>query len=312
MDKKLESFADRILGELRGINHKLGSLTGHPIKNDEKAVAPKETTKQENDECGRVCSKREPTTDHAEKTKYGWYNPLYWWRVAKSSNRREVLESIGILFAIGYAIVTFLQWLDSRRALHASQRPWVYASGVEITHIYSADAKQPNMPFDVDLALTLKNSGNSVAVKGAAMAYLYPGFGKGGSLTLASRPMAGVTHGTLIMPWGSPPSNTNEAEIWDKECSEVDRFVASAPKNQLWQTGFILVPGADSRSVATAPNGGVTEENMKANHFLVYGCIAYSDGFNISHHTRFCFVGRDSPDHPKADLMACANSEAAD
>ncbi|MGA2841609.1 MAG: hypothetical protein ABSG18_15800 [Steroidobacteraceae bacterium] len=231
------------------------------------------------------------------------------------------VEIVGLIALIAYVVITYGLWQEAQiqtnasiDALHTSQRPWVYASRVEITHIYPvADATQPNGPFDVDLSVSLKNTGTSVATKGAAMAYLYPGFGKGGSITFASNFMSGVTHGTLVMPWGSPPSDTNEAEIWNRECAEVDKFVADSVKTQPWQTGFILVPGAESRYVATAPNGSVTQQNMSTNHFLVYGCIAYGDGFGIQHHTRFCFVGRDNPDHPtKADLMACARSEAAD
>ena len=64
----------------------------------------------------------------------------------------------------------------------------------------------------------------------------------------------------------------------------------------------------------TAPNNAVSLPNMSTNHFLVFGCIAYFDGFNLPHHTRYCFVGHDDPTRKdgKAALLACARSEEAD
>ena len=111
----------------------------------------------------------------------------------------------------------------STQALHTTQRPWVYASDVEVTKIYPINIANPDGHFDVDVAVSLHNSGTSVAIKGATLAYLYPGYGKGGSMTFAAAPMAGVTDATLVAPWGtSGISNTNEGEIFEKECREVD------------------------------------------------------------------------------------------
>src|ERR1039457_770558 len=99
MDKKLESFADKIISELRGINHKLTLLVRHPSENSKKSVGPETTTDQKNDRTsgdatGR--SEHEPSPSQTEQSNDRWHYPCYWWRLAKRIPWKKILEPIGI------------------------------------------------------------------------------------------------------------------------------------------------------------------------------------------------------------------------
>src|ERR1700683_2975540 len=117
MDKKTEGWAHDILSELRKISNALRDLLGDPRKQNEKSVTTQCHSDNENERTERnspAVSKATPTPCKANESYDRWYQPCYWWKVAKGWTGKETIEVIGIFFAVGYAVVTFLQWQDLR------------------------------------------------------------------------------------------------------------------------------------------------------------------------------------------------------
>ncbi len=57
-----------------------------------------------------------PAPDRADATNNPWYKRVPW---------RRVLEGIGVIAGIGYAVVTYFQWRDLRHNFEVDQRAWV-------------------------------------------------------------------------------------------------------------------------------------------------------------------------------------------
>lgn len=173
------------------------------------------------------------------------------------------------------ADATKSQLLTTIDELHKSQRPWISASDAKIIGNYPDPA--PNV-FNFILEYDLKNTGRSLAKKGFALAY----------------PVSG--------------SAEKMTQVWNKACESPSQWLGEKP-NQVWQTGMVIAPGQ------TVPiKGGLGIEGVKATDgFWIFGCVVYSDQFDIRHHTRFCFLKTGPSMTPKdAELSDCAQGEEAD
>lgn len=99
-------------------------------------------------------SKSGPDTDNENRVATRWYQSPRWWSGLLKISKRG-LEALGILFAIGYAIVTYFEWKDLRHNFEVEQRAWIKA--------------EVNMPATLDpkdvVVVVARNIGKSPALK---------------------------------------------------------------------------------------------------------------------------------------------------
>ncbi len=117
MDTSNKALARR----LAALEKKLDTLLRDaPWKQNHTSKTPENTSDQEHD-CGTgeaaTSAEINPTPSGKSNSKNAWYKTLQWWK--------SRIELIGILFAIGYAIVTYYQWRDLRNHFMVDQRAWV-------------------------------------------------------------------------------------------------------------------------------------------------------------------------------------------
>jgi len=106
----------------------------------------KATAQEDNAAKGQAALKPQVTAapKDSEQSKEPWYKTFQGWKTR--------LELIGILVAVGYGVVTYLEWRDLRRNFQAEQRSWIK---IKLTPTkWSQDTP-------VDLPLTLTNIGKS-------------------------------------------------------------------------------------------------------------------------------------------------------
>jgi len=128
MDKKIEAWVHNILGELRKINRTLSDLCGGPRKQNVKAVSGQGHSGDEGERTERdsiAASHPDPAAEQAYEADYRCYHPAYWWEVTKNATRKERLEVIGIVFAIGYAVITYFQWQEMKKQTVGANRAWI-------------------------------------------------------------------------------------------------------------------------------------------------------------------------------------------
>jgi hypothetical protein len=89
------------------------------------------------------------TPEDSPKTKDPWYKTLQGWV--------SVVQLIGIPFAIGYAVVTYLQWQDIRHNFLIDQRAWLSIDGFQLSHEIDE-----THPFEVLFHIT--NTGRTPAL----------------------------------------------------------------------------------------------------------------------------------------------------
>jgi len=75
-------------------------------------------------------------------------------QVVKWRHWKQLLEVVGIFFAVGYAVVTYLEWRDLRRNFEAEQRSWLQVG----TNLQSFGSNIPDT-----VTVSEKNIGKSVA-----------------------------------------------------------------------------------------------------------------------------------------------------
>src|ERR1700722_8980916 len=157
MDKKTEEFAGKVVGELKKANHSLDAIVGKPRKHDAQAEGRQDHSDNEDQRTERspvsVCHAA-PSGKQTHKPNYRRYDPRYWLEVAKCSTRKEILESIGILFAIGYAVVTFFQWHEMHRQTVEANRAWL-GMGPPVFN------KKPTIGSSVQIKFFFGNTGHS-------------------------------------------------------------------------------------------------------------------------------------------------------
>lgn len=100
------------------------SKRNRPRKNDKKHQGPQSHSAQQNENTpGKATMTVNPAPNNANKANTADTKPIPWW--ASWKNWKEVLEGIGIVAAILYALVTYLQWKDLRNNFIADERSWI-------------------------------------------------------------------------------------------------------------------------------------------------------------------------------------------
>jgi hypothetical protein len=94
-----------------------------------------------------VVAESRPTAAGSKEPKKRWYRRIPWWRV---------LEGIGILSVIAYAVLTYLQWHDLRSNFKLEQRAWIAYTQMSVTNL--ADSQ----PLRCDVKIV--NSGKTFAL----------------------------------------------------------------------------------------------------------------------------------------------------
>src|SRR5579872_5423243 len=120
MDKQLEALVHKIIDQLRKINHVLSVLLRQPRQQDVPSISNTSDADRESDgliygTSGLRNSGPSPTKPNNTQKK--WYQSLKGWE--------RVLQTTGIIFAIGYAVITFLQWRDLRHNFQVDERAWL-------------------------------------------------------------------------------------------------------------------------------------------------------------------------------------------
>lgn len=92
-----------------------------PRQQHDAGASPKGAANQKNDTARwevSLSSQVNPSPGNTAQAQNPWYKTAQGWK--------QRLEIAGIVFAIGYAIVTFFQWRDLRKNFEASERSWTY------------------------------------------------------------------------------------------------------------------------------------------------------------------------------------------
>jgi hypothetical protein len=121
-----------------------------PRKNNKQSTGPQDNAKDEGVEASRQTPVIPPSPSDAANTQKREDAPL---PRRKSVRWKSVLETIGIVAGIGYAIVTYLQWRDIKNNFIIDQRAWLGVTEVK------TDPIGEGMKF----APILVNSGKTLA-----------------------------------------------------------------------------------------------------------------------------------------------------
>jgi hypothetical protein len=116
MDNTAKGFAQKIVSELEKIYH---VLLNTPRQQDIAPAIP-ENASHENNSPGPLPASSAQTKGHISQSNRSWYMTLKRWKT--------IVEMSAIPFAIGYAVVTWVQWRDLRRNFTVDERAWLYVS----------------------------------------------------------------------------------------------------------------------------------------------------------------------------------------
>jgi hypothetical protein len=163
------------------------------------------------------------------------------------------------------ALYTRNQWMTAVDALHASQRPWVFAESVKSISQYKSLANDGR--FSILSEIVVKNYGTSVANEGQAQM------------------RASTGSGDFLK------------KNWDRACFDVENARPAIESGQNWPTGFSLPPnGGESALHLGTEEPTITPQNIKDGSFYLIGCMSYFDQYRIKHTTTFCFRPRKIAD----------------
>lgn len=90
----------------------------------------------------------DPSPQSTNKTKAKWYQSFKRWK--------SIVEFVGILFAIGYAIVTGLQWYELHHNFRVDERAWIGATSI---------SGFPQIGKQLLVTIMFKNTGKTPALK---------------------------------------------------------------------------------------------------------------------------------------------------
>jgi hypothetical protein len=66
-----------------------------------------------------------PSPEHRPNSKAKWYSSTEWWKSKTFEWWKRRIEVVGIIFAMGYAIITYFQWRDAHRNFITDERAWL-------------------------------------------------------------------------------------------------------------------------------------------------------------------------------------------
>jgi hypothetical protein len=172
MDDTSKDFAKKIVSELSRLNRSLELLLGianRPREHDEQSPNPQNDAANQNDSaCRKILSMLEtrPCPESTKKTEEKWYRTVQGWK--------DRVELLAFGFAIFYAVVTYLQWRDSKENFRTDQRPYLVQAPMgtpnEVTVVASGDHAG-----EFQFSLHLSNYGKSPAIVTTSYFHVYVG-----------------------------------------------------------------------------------------------------------------------------------------
>ena len=109
----------KVISAVNKLAIKIASLHA-PREQNDASPTPHHATTHENNTASRestLLTQVPPAPSNSPQTQERWYKTLDGWKAA--------LEIVAIPFAIGYAIVTGLQWYDLRHNFQVDERAWI-------------------------------------------------------------------------------------------------------------------------------------------------------------------------------------------
>ena len=133
--------------KLRNETNRLSSEFSTVRQQCQTSVPPQQTTDQKDDTAeGKPSFTPEipPAPTNRDQSKKPWYKTASGWKT--------LLELIGIPFAIGYAIITYVAWSDARHNFENTERAWL-----------KIESSLPAQPGDMPVFVRTTNVGKSPA-----------------------------------------------------------------------------------------------------------------------------------------------------
>jgi len=161
----LERTAKRIE---RKLNY-LEAIISSPRQEHETGEDPQQATSEKDDSAQRqpaLVPKVPPTPSHSNQSQKPWYKTFRGWKT--------LFETIALPFAIGYAVVTFLQWRDLRHNFEGDERAWVKPEFAwNSSRIFPEGGDfVPGQMFDGNVTLRLNNTGKSPIVRSKSYVWI--------------------------------------------------------------------------------------------------------------------------------------------
>jgi hypothetical protein len=162
--KLVRAEASRVVSGIAELSAKIGAMSSKiagPWEKHETSVSPQQASTQENDAAHRQPAPHPevpPSQENSAQPKKPWYKTAQGWKTA--------LELIAIPFAIGYAVITWLQWKDLRHNFEADQRSWLK---IEYAWPLEMDTFHPDWPASAKAAMWDVGKSAITLVKGEAV-----------------------------------------------------------------------------------------------------------------------------------------------
>jgi hypothetical protein len=247
MDNVAKNFAQKIIAELEKIYH---VLLNAPRQPEVAPSSPENTPEQEHDPTQRkvaLSSNHNPPPRDTHQAKNPWYKTFKGWRT--------LLEMIAIPFAIGYAVVTWLQWRDLRRNFKIDQRAWLFV----------AENARPSLAVNIALPASINITNTGKTPGRHILADIYIEIVQNGSAPhLDSLRFGYIGHTGLLLP------NSPITVPARRERHKINGGPHDALDDPLTQ--------------------GELESLMRGDSWIaMHGIVRYRDIFQIEHWTKFCF-----------------------
>jgi hypothetical protein len=149
MDKNTRDAWEKLILQLHRI---ADSVSGEQGQHDDHAVGDQD--RPDDDSGGTAFSSLvspnlRPRPKKSKNANEKWYETLNGWKIR--------LEIVTFIFAIGYAVITFMQWRDANKNFRAGQRAWLMMEKVSIPHPFNSSETTP-------IEFVVKNFGQSPAL----------------------------------------------------------------------------------------------------------------------------------------------------
>jgi hypothetical protein len=149
MDNKTKESWDKAIQELHRIAN---ALSGGPPQQNDQPVAYGQSSAEDGDSSSfgsLVAPNLRPRPKKGGQAGKKWYQTFTGWK--------PIIEVVGIVFGIAYAIVTYCQWRDANRNFKAGQRAWILIEEFRLNGPLQPSVFNP-------IKVTMKNYGQSPAL----------------------------------------------------------------------------------------------------------------------------------------------------
>ncbi|WP_128911360.1 hypothetical protein [Granulicella sibirica] len=275
MDKNTKELGERLLNAIKE-NNRLLRITTDPTQcqdppHDNEGDAPEEDGNDNTSVAFFPLAHTRPRPKTFKEAKYKWYQfdnytgrTISWWK--------HRLEFWAIFFAIGYAMITFAQWLDAGDNFQVDERALIKLVATENTTA-DIDTSRP-----MSQSISMENVGKTVAkdIRGSIVIERRT-ISESPSLNY-EQPGTGVTFGILY-----PGKPATFPAFWQK-----------------------LSGGGTQVTTITQSDLDAFKEGKI--YFAIFGEIIYRDVFGVEHWSRFwSFLGGANQSYPTQNCTNYSN-----